>query len=151
MSLPRFAIRRPITVYMMCIVAILLGAISFFLLPVDLMPDIEFPSLTVFTEYTGVAPEEMETLITRPIERSVSSAPGVEEITATSSEGQSRVTVSSRGAPISTKRPTRSAPASTVLGGRCRKTPSRRRCSNSMSHSFPFSSWPLPVSGIRGI
>jgi HAE1 family hydrophobic/amphiphilic exporter-1 len=93
MSLPRFAIRRPITIYMVCIVAILLGAISFFLLPVDLMPDIEFPSLTVFTEYAGVAPEEMETLITRPIERSVSSAPGVEEITATSSEGQSRVTV----------------------------------------------------------
>ncbi len=93
MSLPRFAIRRPITVYMMCIVAILLGAISFFLLPVDLMPDIEFPSLTVATEYAGVAPEEMETLVTRPIERSVSSAPGVEEITATSSEGQSRVTV----------------------------------------------------------
>jgi hydrophobic/amphiphilic exporter-1 (mainly G- bacteria), HAE1 family len=93
MSLPRFAIRRPITVYMMAAVAILLGAISFWLLPVDLMPDVEFPTITVFTEYTGVAPEEMETLITRPIERSVSSAPGVEEITATSAEGQSRVQV----------------------------------------------------------
>lgn len=93
MSLPRFAIGRPITVYMICTVAILLGAISYFRLPVDLMPDIEFPSITVFTEYPGVAPEEMETLVTRPIERSVSSAPGVEEINATSSEGQSRVTV----------------------------------------------------------
>ena len=56
-------------------------------------PDIEFPSLTVFTEYPGVASEEMENLITRPIERSVSSAPGVERIVAQSSEGQSRVTV----------------------------------------------------------
>ncbi len=93
MSLPRFAIRRPIAVYMVAAVAILLGAISFWQLPVDLMPDVEFPTITVFTEYTGVAPEEMETLITRPIERTVSSAPGVEEITATSSEGQSRVQV----------------------------------------------------------
>ncbi len=93
MNLPNFAIRRPITVYMICAVAVLLGSVSFFLLPVDLMPDIEYPSLTVFTEYPGVASEEMENLITRPIERSVSSAPGVERIDAQSSEGQSRVTV----------------------------------------------------------
>ncbi|HSF14313.1 MAG TPA: efflux RND transporter permease subunit [Vicinamibacteria bacterium] len=93
MNLPRFAIRRPITVTMVCSVAILLGGISFTLLPVDLMPDVEFPTITVVTEYPGVAPEEMETLVTRPIERSISSAPGVEEITATSSEGQSRVQV----------------------------------------------------------
>jgi HAE1 family hydrophobic/amphiphilic exporter-1 len=93
MSLPKFSIRRPVTVTMVTAVAILLGAISFWQLPVDLMPDIEFPTITVVTEYPGVAPEEMETLVTRPIERSVSSAPGVEEITATSSEGQSRVQV----------------------------------------------------------
>ncbi len=93
MNLPRFAIRRPITIYMITSVAILLGAISFWELPVDLMPDIEFPTITVSTEYPGVAPEEMETLITRPIERSVSSAPGVEEIESSSSEGQSRVQV----------------------------------------------------------
>ncbi|MGH9324429.1 MAG: efflux RND transporter permease subunit, partial [Vicinamibacteria bacterium] len=93
MSLPSFSIRRPITVYMITSVAILLGAISFWQLPVDLMPDIEFPTITVATEYPGVAPEEMETLVTRPIERAVSSAPGVEEIESTSSEGQSRVQV----------------------------------------------------------
>jgi HAE1 family hydrophobic/amphiphilic exporter-1 len=93
MSLPRFSIRRPITIYMITSIAILLGAISFWNLPVDLMPDIEFPTITVSTEYPGVAPEEMETLITRPIERAVSSAPGVEEIESTSSEGQSRVEV----------------------------------------------------------
>ncbi|MGH9336585.1 MAG: efflux RND transporter permease subunit, partial [Vicinamibacteria bacterium] len=91
--MPSFSIRRPITVYMITSVAILLGAISFWQLPVDLMPDIEFPTITVATEYPGVAPEEMETLVTRPIERAVSSAPGVEEIESTSSEGQSRVQV----------------------------------------------------------
>lgn len=93
MSLPRFAIRRPVTIAMGCTVAVLLGAISFWNLPVDLMPDIEFPTITVSTEYPGVAPEEIETLLTRPVERAVASAPGVEEITATSSEGQSRVQV----------------------------------------------------------
>ncbi len=94
MSLPRFSIRRPITVSMICGVALLLGSISFLRLPVDLMPDIEYPSITVFTEYPGVAPREIETLITRPIEQSLSAAPGVEKITSTSSEGQSRVRVS---------------------------------------------------------
>jgi HAE1 family hydrophobic/amphiphilic exporter-1 len=93
MSLPQFAIRRPITIYMATAVAVLLGGISFMRLPVDLMPDIEYPTITVATEYSGVAPEEIETLITRPIEQSVSSAPGVERVSSTSSEGQSRVRV----------------------------------------------------------
>jgi len=93
MSLPQFAIRRPITIYMMTAVAVLLGGIAFMRLPVDLMPDIEYPTITVATEYAGVAPEEIETLITRPIEQSVSSAPGVERVSSTSSEGQSRVRV----------------------------------------------------------
>jgi HAE1 family hydrophobic/amphiphilic exporter-1 len=93
MSLPKFAIRRPITIYMLTAVAVLLGAISFMRLPVDLMPDIEFPTLTVFTEYAGVAPEEIENLITRPVEQAVSSAPGIERVSSTSSEGQSRVRV----------------------------------------------------------
>ena len=93
MSLPQFAIRRPITIYMMTAVAVLLGGIAFMRLPVDLMPDIEYPTITVATEYVGVAPEEIETLITRPIEQSVSSAPGVERVSSTSSEGQSRVRV----------------------------------------------------------
>ena len=93
MSLPRFAIRRPITVTMITSIAVLLGAISFWQLPVDLMPDIEYPTITVATDYPGVAPEEMETLITRPIERAVSSAPNVEEVESESSEGQSRVEV----------------------------------------------------------
>ena len=93
MSLPQFAIRRPITVYMAAMVAVLLGGIAFMQLPVDLMPDIEFPAITVVTAYPGVAPEEMETLITRPIEQSVSSAPGIERVNSTSSEGQSRVRI----------------------------------------------------------
>ena len=93
MSLSGAAIRRPITTYIACAVAILLGAISFYLLPVDLMPETEYPSLTVRTDYEGVGPEEIETIITRPIERAVASAPGVDRVTSESSEGRSEVRI----------------------------------------------------------
>ena len=94
MSLPDLAIRRSVTIYIACAMVILLGAISFERLPIDLMPDIEFPRITVMTRYQGAAPEEVESLITRRIENAVGSAPGVEEVTSTSTEGQSRVVVS---------------------------------------------------------
>ena len=93
MSLPAVSVRRPITVYMFMSVIILLGAIAFSRLPVDLMPEIQNPTLTVRAEYTGVAPEEVENLVTRPLESALSSAPGVYRISSTSSEGSSNVRV----------------------------------------------------------
>jgi len=94
MSLPEIAIRRSVTVYICCAIAILLGTISFERLPIDLMPDIEIPRISVNTRYEGAAPEEVEQLITRRIENAVGSAPGVEEVNSNSGEDQSRVTVS---------------------------------------------------------
>ncbi len=93
MSLPGFSIQRPVTVLMACLIAMLLGAIAFIQIPVDLMPETEYPTIRVTTRYEGVAPEEMETLIARPLEQSLASAPGVEEITSSSSEGNARVRV----------------------------------------------------------
>ncbi len=93
MSLPEFSIHRPVTVLMGCLVAVLLGGISFMEIPVDLMPETEFPTLTVSAAYPGVAPEEMETLVARPLEEAVASAPGIEEVTSTSNEGQASVRV----------------------------------------------------------
>jgi HAE1 family hydrophobic/amphiphilic exporter-1 len=60
MSIPRTAIERPITMYMICGVIVLLGAISLVRLPVDLMPDVTFPSITVRVSYGGVGPLEMD-------------------------------------------------------------------------------------------
>ncbi len=91
MSFPEFSIQRPVTVLMACLVAILLGAIAFVEIPVDLMPETEFPTLSVNVAYEGVAPEEMETLVVRPLEQSLASAPFLEEITSTASEGQANV------------------------------------------------------------
>jgi len=91
MSIPRLAIARPVTMFMLSFVVMLLGAISLSRLPVDLMPDISFPSITVRVSYTGVGPLEMEELITRPIEQAVSAVAGLDQINSTSSEGNSTV------------------------------------------------------------
>ncbi len=80
--------------YMLCGVIVLLGAISLVRLPVDLMPDVTFPSITVRVSYGGVGPLEMEELVTRPIEQAVSAVAGLEQINATSSEGSSTVRLS---------------------------------------------------------
>jgi HAE1 family hydrophobic/amphiphilic exporter-1 len=93
MSLPEFSIKRPVTVLMACLVCILLGGISFVEIPVDLMPEIDQPTLSINIDYPGVAPEEIETLISRPLEQIVSSAPGVERVTSTSTEGRASVRV----------------------------------------------------------
>ncbi len=94
MSLSEFSINRPVTILMAVLILILLGGIAFVRLPVDLMPDIVYPTISIRAEYPGVAPEEMENLVARPLEDAFSSAPGVEEITSSSTEGSTSVRVS---------------------------------------------------------
>ena len=94
MNLPELAIRRPVLITVVFLIVTLLGAISFMQLPVDLMPDVSFPTLTVQVGYAGVGPEEMEELVSIPLERTLASTPGLEEITSTSSEGSSRIRLS---------------------------------------------------------
>src|SRR5687767_12065967 len=93
MSIPRLAIERPVTMFMISVVITLLGAISLTRLPVDLMPEFEQPTLTVRTTYQGVGPLEMEELITRPLEQAVAAVPGVIRVQSQSSEGNSQVQV----------------------------------------------------------
>jgi HAE1 family hydrophobic/amphiphilic exporter-1 len=77
--------------FMISGIIVLLGLISLTRLPVDLMPDVEFPSITVRVTYPGVGPLEMEELVTRPIEQTVSAVAGLEQVNSTSSEGSSNV------------------------------------------------------------
>ena len=93
MSIPRLAIQRPVTMFMLSGVIMLIGWISFTRLPVDLMPDVSFPSITVRVGYAGVGPLEMEELVTRPLEQAMSAVAGLERLESTSSEGSSRVTL----------------------------------------------------------
>ena len=89
----RFFILRPVFTLMSILIVMVLGAVCITRLPVDLVPDVSFPTLSVSTSYPGAGPEEIEELISRPIEEAAGSVPGVEEITSESREGDSRVRV----------------------------------------------------------
>jgi HAE1 family hydrophobic/amphiphilic exporter-1 len=91
MSIPRLAIERPVTMFMISSVIVLLGAISFVKLPVDLLPDITYPSITVRVGYGGVGPAEIEELIVRPLEQTLAAVPGLEQMNSTAAEGSGTV------------------------------------------------------------
>ena len=72
-------------------IVILLGAISLTRLPVDLLPDIQQPTITVRMNYPGVGPLEIEELITRPLEQALSATAGLEQINSNSQEGNANL------------------------------------------------------------
>jgi len=91
MSIPRTAIERPIMMAMISAIVILLGAISLTRLPVDLLPDIQQPTITVRVNYPGVGPLEIEELLTRPLEQALSATAGLEQINSSSQEGNANL------------------------------------------------------------
>ncbi len=93
MKLARMAVDRPVTMYMFYVAVILLGVVSLRELSVDLLPDISYPRLSVITNYPGVAPEEIETLITAPLESAVSRIPRLRRVESVSKEGVSLLTL----------------------------------------------------------
>ena len=94
MNISSFSVKRPVLTIMASLIVIIIGAISLTRLSVDLMPDITYPTLSISTGYEDASPEEVEELITIPIEEAMSAVPGVDEVTSVSAEGQSSVRVS---------------------------------------------------------
>lgn len=94
MNLPEFCVKRPIFISMVSCIVMILGGVALSYLPIDLMPDITYPSVTIVTTYEDASPEEVEELISKKIESSLSAVSGVKEIFSTSGEGSSNVTVS---------------------------------------------------------
>lgn len=93
MNLPGFAVARPVTATMLALIAVLLGTVSLMRIPVDLLPDIESPTLNIRTNYANAAPQTVEELITRVIEQAVAATPGLEELHSDSKEGESDITL----------------------------------------------------------
>src|SRR5437016_12104485 len=93
MSIARFSVARPVAVSMRIASLVLLGIICLMKLPIDLLPKVQLPTLAVVTQWPNVAPEEMETQITRPIEQAVSSASNIYQVSSTSTQGVSFVRV----------------------------------------------------------
>jgi HAE1 family hydrophobic/amphiphilic exporter-1 len=91
MNLAKLSIQRPIFITCLVILMLLIGALSFFKLGVDQFPDVTFPVVVVSTEYPGASPEEVETLISRPLEEQISSISGIKRLNSTSQEGRSFV------------------------------------------------------------
>jgi HAE1 family hydrophobic/amphiphilic exporter-1 len=92
MSIAKFAVNRRVTVAMIATAIVVLGFFAFPRLPIALLPSFSPPVVTVSITYTNVAPEQMETLITRPVENAVSRVAGIQQINSTSAEGVSTVT-----------------------------------------------------------
>ena len=78
---------------MLILAVVLLGSISFTRLPIDLLPEISFPRLIVYTSYPDVAPAEIERLVTEPVEQQAAAVGGVEKVTSVSQDGVSLVTL----------------------------------------------------------
>ncbi len=90
-SLSRVAVDRPITFLMGTLILLGFGFYGLQNLRLNLYPDVSFPTITVYTSYEGVAPEDIETLVTRPIEESVGSISGIRRVRSLSSQGASVV------------------------------------------------------------
>lgn len=86
-----FSVRRRVTVAMVTVSLLLFGLIALGNLKVSLLPDISYPTLTVRTEYTGAAPQEIETLVSEPVEEALGVVKGVRKLRSVSRTGQSDV------------------------------------------------------------
>ena len=87
----RFTVTRPVAVLMVFFAVIVFGAFSIRLLPLNLMPDISYPRLTVRTEYPGAAPAEVENNVSRPMEEILGVVTGLTKISSASRGGYSDV------------------------------------------------------------
>jgi HAE1 family hydrophobic/amphiphilic exporter-1 len=93
MKIVDLSIRRPVTVFIFSVAAVVFGIVAFRNLAVNLLPDISYPSLTVRTTYEGTAPVEIESLLTRPIENAVGVVNNVVRVTSSSRADVSEVTL----------------------------------------------------------
>ncbi len=91
MNLSKLAVRRPVTIAMITFIVIILGMVSLSQLPTDLFPEIEVPVAIVYTTYSGVSSQEMEELISKPIEGAIATVNDIKNISSISSEGNSLV------------------------------------------------------------
>lgn len=89
--LSKFSVKKPYTVVVAVILVLILGIISFVNLQTNLLPEIELPYLVVVTQYPGASPEEIETIVTRPIEQIVATTNNIKNVSSVSSENSSTV------------------------------------------------------------
>lgn len=93
MGISKICVKRPVATIMAILVCMCFGLLGIMTLSMDLMPNMNIPVALVITSYDGAGPEEIEQLITKPIEKAVSSVSGLDELQSTSSNGMSTVII----------------------------------------------------------
>ena len=93
MKIVDFSLKRRVTVSMVVVVIVILGFISFGRLGLDMFPDMEMPFISIVTTYSGVASEDIEQTVTRPLEQWISTVSNVKEVSSVSQEGVSIIMV----------------------------------------------------------
>ena len=93
MNPAKLAIKRPIFITCIVLIIIIIGAISYRTIPLELFPDVSFPTVGVTTVYSGASPTEIETLITKPLEDELGSLEGLKHINSTNIESYSSITL----------------------------------------------------------
>lgn len=91
--LPKLSVKKPMTIFVAVIVVIVLGIVSVFKMTPDLLPNMDFPYAIILTTYPGQTPETVESVVTKPLEQSLSTIDGVKTITSTSSDNYSMLTL----------------------------------------------------------
>jgi HAE1 family hydrophobic/amphiphilic exporter-1 len=93
MWLTRLSLNRPVTITVFMVAVIVLGFYALSKTQVELQPKVDFPVITILTVYPGASPDEVETLVTKPIEDAVAGVEGLRQITSVSQYGISQVTL----------------------------------------------------------
>ncbi|MBU2437946.1 MAG: efflux RND transporter permease subunit, partial [Acidobacteria bacterium] len=93
MKLPEISVNRKVTTAMMAMILVVLGSLAFTRLGLDFFPDLEFPTVSVITTYSGASSEDMENTVTRPLEQVINSVNRVKKVNSISSEGASVILV----------------------------------------------------------
>ncbi len=93
MSPSRIFILRPIATSLLMVAILLAGAVAFKQLPISALPEVDYPTIQVITFYPGASPDVMATSVTAPLERQFGQVPGLQQMTSTSSNGSSIITL----------------------------------------------------------
>lgn len=93
MNLPKFSVDKPVTITMITLIIVVFGLISYSRLGLDMLPDIEYPVVSVVTAYNGVGSEDIEDIITKPIEDIVATVKDVKKVSSISQESMSAVMI----------------------------------------------------------
>jgi multidrug efflux pump len=93
MSPSRIFIERPIATSLLMIGILLAGGVAYRQLPVSALPEVDYPTIQVITFYPGASPEVMASSVTAPLERQFGEMPGLQQMTSTSSDGSSVITL----------------------------------------------------------